>query len=191
MKKIGVLALQGAFIEHIHCLRKLGADAFPVRLPQELEGVHGLVIPGGESTVMAKLMHSYNLTGIIRELVSGGLPVFGTCAGMILLSKSASQLNSGMIGAIDIEITRNAFGRQIDSFETDIPIPSFGERPFHAVFIRAPLITKTGPGVEILARLEEGRGVAARQGKVLVCAFHPELTDDIRFHQYFLEIIAG
>ena len=191
MKKIGVLALQGAFIEHIRCLRKLGVDAFPVRLPQELEGLHGLVIPGGESTVMAKLMQSYNMTGIIRELVSGGLPVFGTCAGMIFLSKSASQLNSGMIGAIDIEVTRNAFGRQIDSFETDITIPPLGEMPFHAVFIRAPLITKTGPGVEILARLEEGIGVAARQGKVLVCAFHPELTDDIRFHRYFLEIIAG
>jgi 5'-phosphate synthase pdxT subunit len=191
MKKIGVLALQGAFIEHISCLRKLGADAFPVRLPHELEGIHGLIIPGGESTVIAKLMQSYNLTGIIRELVSGGLPVFGTCAGMILLSRKASQLNSGVIGAIDIEVTRNAFGRQIDSFETDIPIPSLGEKLFHAVFIRAPLITKTRPGVEILARLEDSIGVAARQRNVLVCAFHPELTDDIRFHQYFLESVAG
>ena len=191
MKKIGVLALQGAFVEHIQFLRKLDVDALSVRLPQELEGLDGLVIPGGESTAIAKLMQSYNLTKTIQELVSCGLPVFGTCAGMILLSKSASQLNSERIGAIDIEVTRNAFGRQIDSFETDIPIPSLGERAFHAVFIRAPLITKTGPGVEILARLEDGVSVAARQGKVVVCAFHPELTDDVRFHRYFLEILAG
>jgi len=191
MKKIGVLALQGAFVEHIQFLRKLDVEALPVRLPQELEGLDGLVIPGGESTAIAKLMQSYNLTKTIQELVSCGLPVFGTCAGMILLSKSASQLNSERIGAIDIEVTRNAFGRQIDSFETDIPIPSLGKRAFHAVFIRAPLITKTGPGVEILARLEDGVSVAARQGKVVVCAFHPELTDDVRFHRYFLEILAG
>lgn len=191
MKKIGVLALQGAFVEHIQFLRKLDVDALSVRLPQELEGLDGLVIPGGESTAIAKLMQSYNLTKTIQELVSCGLPVFGTCAGMILLSKRASQLNSERIGAINIEVTRNAFGRQIDSFETDIPIPSLGERAFHAVFIRAPLITKTGPGVEILARLEDGVSVAARQGKVVVCAFHPELTDDVRFHRYFLEILAG
>ncbi len=191
MKKIGVLALQGAFVEHIQFLRKLGVDALPVRLPQELEGLNGLVIPGGESTAIAKLMQSYNLTKTIRELVSGGLPVFGTCAGMILLSRSASQLNSGTIGAIDIEVTRNAFGRQINSFETDIHIPAIGERAFHAVFIRAPSIAKTGPRVEILARLEDGVSVAARQGKVVVCAFHPELSDDLRLHRYFLETLAG
>jgi 5'-phosphate synthase pdxT subunit len=191
MKKIGVLALQGAFVEHIQFLRKLGVDALPVRLPQELEGLNGLVIPGGESTAIAKLMQIYNLTKTIQELVSGGLPVFGTCAGMILLSKSASQLNSGKIGAIDIEVTRNAFGRQINSFETDIHIPAIGERAFHAVFIRAPLIAEAGPRVEILARLEDGVGVAARQGKVVVCAFHPELSDDLRLHRYFLETLAG
>ena len=191
MKKIGVLALQGAFVEHIQFLRKLGVDALPVRSSQELEGLNGLVIPGGESTTIAKLMQIYNLTKTIQELVSGGLPVFGTCAGMILLSRSAPQLNSGKIGAIDIEVTRNAFGRQIDSFETDIHIPAIGERAFHAVFIRAPLIAEAGPRVEILARLEDGVGVAARQGKVVVCAFHPELSDDLRLHRYFLETLAG
>ena len=191
MKRIGVLALQGAFIEHISMLRKLGVEAFPVRLRQQLQDLDGLVIPGGESTTIAKLMRSCDLTQAIQELISHGLPVLGTCAGMILLSKSATSMNSETIGAINIEVRRNAFGRQIDSFETDLSIPALGEEPFRAIFIRAPIITRVGPEVEVLARLEDGTSVAARQGKVLVCAFHPELTDDTRFHRYFLEVVAG
>ena len=191
MKSIGVLALQGAFIEHIQVLRKLNVDAFPVRLPQELQGIDGLIIPGGESTAITKLMQSYNLAEAVRGLVLDGLPVFGTCAGMILLAKSATQMNSETIGAINIEVKRNAFGRQIDSFETDLFIPALGEEPFHAIFIRAPIITKAGLEVKILAELEDNKSVAAIQGKVLVCAFHPELTDDLRFHRYFLESVAG
>jgi 5'-phosphate synthase pdxT subunit len=182
VKRIGVLALQGAFVEHISMLDKLGVEAFPIRLPQDLKGIDGLIIPGGESTAIAKLMQSYNLTEAIRELALDGLPVFGTCAGMILLAKNA-------IGAINIEVERNAFGRQIDSFETNLFIPILGEKPFHAIFIRAPVITKVGPEVEILAQLEDSTGVAAMQGNILVCAFHPELTDDPRFHRYFLEIM--
>ena len=191
MKRIGVLALQGDFIEHISMLQKLDVEAFPIRLRQQLQNLDGLVIPGGESTAIARLMHLYNLTDSIQELISDGLPVLGTCAGMILLSKNGTQLNSETIGAIDIEIRRNAFGRQINSFETDLSIPAIGKESFRAIFIRAPVITRVGPEVEILARLEDGISVAARQGKVLVCAFHPELTDDTRFHRYFLEVVAG
>jgi 5'-phosphate synthase pdxT subunit len=191
VKRLGVLALQGAFIEHIQVLRKLHVDAFPVRLPQELQGIDGLIIPGGESTAITKLMQSYNLAEAVRGLVLDGLPVFGTCAGMILLAKSATQMNSETIGAINIEVKRNAFGRQIDSFETDLFIPALGEEPFHAIFIRAPIITKAGPEVKVLDELEDNKSVAAIQGKVLVCAFHPELTDDLRFHRYFLESVAG
>ncbi len=191
MKRIGVLALQGDFIEHISMLQKLDVEAFPIRLRQQLQNLDGLVIPGGESTAIARLMHLYNLTDSIQELISDGLPVLGTCAGMILLSKNGTQLNSETIGAIDIEIRRNAFGRQINSFETDLSIPAIGKESFRAIFIRAPVITRVGPEVEILARLEDGTSVAARQGKVLVCAFHPELTDDTRFHRYFLEVVAG
>ena len=191
MKRIGVLALRGAFIEHISMLKKLDVEAFPIRLRQQLQNLDGLVIPGGESTAIARLMHLYNLTDSIQELILDGLPVLGTCAGMILLSRNGTQLNSETIGAIDIEVRRNAFGRQINSFETNLCIPAIGEEPFHAIFIRAPIITRVGPGVEILARLEDGTSVAARQGKVLVCAFHPELTDDTRFHRYFLEVVVG
>jgi 5'-phosphate synthase pdxT subunit len=139
---------------------------------------------------MAKLMQTYNLTEAIQGLVSDGLSVLGTCAGMILLSKNAAQMNLENMGAIDIEVRRNAFGRQIDSFEADLSMPVLGEEPFHAIFIRAPIITNVGPGVQILARLEDGTDVAARQGEVLVCAFHPELTDDMRFHRYFMEAVV-
>ena len=191
MKKIGVLALQGDFIEHISMFRKLDAEAFPIRLPQQLQDLDGLVIPGGESTTIAKLMQIYNLTEAIRDLISDGLPVLGTCAGMILLSKSTNPMNSETIGAVNIDVRRNAFGRQINSFETDISIPVLAEEPFRAIFIRAPIITRVGPEVEILAQIEDGKSVAAKQGKRLVCAFHPELTSDTRFHRYFLEVVAG
>lgn len=189
--KIGVLALQGAFREHIAMLQQLGVEALPVRLSSELQGLDGLIIPGGESTTIGRLMVNHNLREALQSLARGGFPLWGTCAGMILLAKKAWGLDLETVGAIDIEVKRNAFGRQVDSFETDLMIPSLGTAPFPAIFIRAPLIEKVGAGVEILATLPEGTCVAARQGKVVVSAFHPELTEDLRFHSYFLRMAAG
>lgn len=190
MTRIGVLALQGAFVEHIALLRQLEAEALPVRLPQELEGLDGLIIPGGESTTIAKLMFGYNLVDRLRSLIAEGFPVMGTCAGMIILARKISDTVLEPLGVMDIEVRRNAFGRQVDSFETDILISPLGEVPFHAVFIRAPLIENASPDVEILARLPDGIAVAARQGKLLASAFHPELTEDLRFHKYFLKLVS-
>ncbi len=190
-KRIGVLALQGAFIEHIACFQKLGAEALAIRLPRGFRGLDGLVIPGGESTTISQLTLSYGLMEVLRDLARHGFPVFGTCAGMILLAKSASDSTVETIGAMDIEVSRNAFGRQIDSFETLLSVPALGEVPFPAVFIRAPIIVGAGPGVEILASLPDGTPVAARQGNLLVSAFHPELTSDLRFHAYFLNIVSA
>ncbi|MDP2931732.1 MAG: pyridoxal 5'-phosphate synthase glutaminase subunit PdxT [Chloroflexota bacterium] len=189
--KIGVLAAQGAFAEHIAALLKLGVEVVPVRLPEELKGLDGLIIPGGESTSIAKLMTDYNLTAELRDLVKSGLPVFGTCAGMILLAKKVENSFPEPLGVMDITVRRNAFGRQRESFEADLSIPALGKKPFHAVFIRAPVIEHVNNGVETLARLDDGRVVAVREGKLLASAFHPELTDDLRFHRYFLDIIAG
>ncbi|MBN2240909.1 MAG: pyridoxal 5'-phosphate synthase glutaminase subunit PdxT [Dehalococcoidales bacterium] len=189
--KTGVLASQGAFIEHISTLEKLGVEAIPVRLPRQLAGLDGLIIPGGESTTISKLMNDYDLFDTIKELAGDGLPIFGTCAGMILMAKEIPDHTVEPLGLVDITVRRNAFGRQTESFETDLEMPVLGEKPFHAVFIRAPLIEKINGTVEVLARLENGTAVAARQGQFLVSAFHPELTDDLRFHQYFLDIISG
>ena len=189
--RIGVLAAQGAFIEHITILQKLDIEAWPVRLPQQLAGLDGLIIPGGESTSISKLMASYQLTDHVRQLVEDGLPVLGTCAGMILLVKRISGSNVSSLEVMDITVRRNAFGRQRESFETELSIPVLGEQPFPGVFIRAPLIEQVGEQVKILSWLTDGSGVAARQGKLLVAAFHPELTNDLRFHQYFLDIITG
>ncbi|MFQ5987672.1 MAG: pyridoxal 5'-phosphate synthase glutaminase subunit PdxT [Dehalococcoidia bacterium] len=188
-KKIGVLAQQGAFSEHIALLRRLDAEAFPVRLAKELEGLDGLVIPGGESSTIGKLMKEYDLTEPVRGLAKEGFPILGTCAGMILLAKRVSGLNLEPLGAMDIEVRRNAFGRQVDSFETDLEIPVIGGPPFRGVFIRAPFIERAGDGVEVLARLPNGMGVAARQGNMVALAFHPELTNDLRLHAYFLSIV--
>jgi 5'-phosphate synthase pdxT subunit len=190
--KIGVLALQGAFAEHIAVLKKLKVEAIPVRLPQQLEGLDGLIIPGGESTTITKLMVHYKLKHKIIELAKNNFPIFGTCAGMIVLARELSS--SGGVepaGVMDIKVNRNAFGRQVDSFETEISIPVLGEKPLTGVFIRAPLIESVGKETEVLARLDDGTIVAARQGKLLVCSFHPELTDDTRFHHYFLDIVSG
>ncbi len=189
--RIGVLASQGAFIEHIAILRQLEVEALPVRLPRELIGLDGLIIPGGESTSIGKLMLTYHLTNEVRNLANNGLPIFGTCAGMILLSNGISDPDVEPIGVMDITVERNAFGRQKESFETELSIPVLGRKPFPAVFIRAPVIKQANSKVEILARLADGVGVAARQGKLLVSAFHPELTSDLRFHQYFLDIVSG
>lgn len=191
MPKVGVLALQGAFIEHMHVFQRLGAEAFPVRLPQELTGLDGLVIPGGESTTITKLMASYNFLPNLRRLAALGVPILGTCAGMIVMAKEVDRLDQQTIACMDIRVKRNAFGRQVDSFEADLSVPVLGEPPFHAVFIRAPYIEKAGPGVDILARLEDGTIVAAQQGSFIALSFHPELTQDTRFHQLFLSLVDG
>jgi len=189
--KIGVLAVQGAFAEHIQVLRQLGVEAVPVRLPRELKGLDGLVIPGGESTSIGKLMRDYKLAGEIKGLADNGLPIMGTCAGMILLARESTDSYLEPLKLIDITVVRNAFGRQRESFETELEIPVLGDKPFPGVFIRAPLIESVNGEAEVLARLADGTIVAARQGKLLVAAFHPELTNDLRFHKYFLDIVAG
>ncbi|MCJ7521153.1 MAG: pyridoxal 5'-phosphate synthase glutaminase subunit PdxT [Dehalococcoidia bacterium] len=190
MTKIGVLALQGGFTEHIVALRRLGVEASPIRLPAELKGIDGLVIPGGESTTVSKLMRDYCLADDLNRLIAGGLPVLGTCAGMILLAKEVSGLDGQLLGAMDIKLRRNGFGRQVDSFEADLVIPALGQSPFRAVFIRAPVIERVGEGVEILACLPDGTVVAAREKNMVAAAFHPELTTDLRFHEYFLTLIG-
>jgi 5'-phosphate synthase pdxT subunit len=190
--KIGVLAAQGAFAEHISMLHRLGVEAVPVRLPRQLEGLDGLVIPGGESTSIGRLMQDYHLADEIKGLVRHGLPVFGTCAGLILLGSSIHPDGKvDPLGLMNIKIRRNAFGRQVDSFEAELLIPVLGEKPFPGVFIRAPAIEQANSGVAIIARLADGTGVAARQSRLLACAFHPELTEDTRLHRYFLDIVTG
>lgn len=192
MVKIGVLALQGDFQEHVAVLRRLGADAVEVRLPYELEGLDGLIIPGGESTTLGKLAADYGLIEPLRAF-GRARPTWGTCAGMIFMAKDVGRAQP-TLGLMDIAVDRNAFGRQVHSFEVDLDIPALARnevraRPFRAVFIRAPAIRNVGPGVEVLAWLEDGTPVAARQGHLLATAFHPELTGDDRFHRYFLEFI--
>ncbi len=189
--KIGVLAAQGAFAEHIRTLHRLGVDAVPVRLPGELAGLDGLIIPGGESTAISRLMCDYELKGRIAELAGNGLPIFGTCAGMILLAEKSPGACPEPLGVMSIKVKRNAFGRQRESFEAELSIPALGEKPFPGIFIRAPAIEHVNGKTKILAKLADGTIVAARQGKLLASAFHPELTDDLRFHQYFLDIVAG
>ncbi|MBI4284650.1 MAG: pyridoxal 5'-phosphate synthase glutaminase subunit PdxT [Chloroflexi bacterium] len=191
--KIGVLALQGAFIEHVAVLRRLNIEAREIRLPAELAEMDGLIIPGGESTTMLNLMQSYSFVPALQEQIRSGFPVLGTCAGMICLAKRVSSLTNDMktLAAMDMEVSRNAFGRQVDSFEAELAVPALGEPPFKAVFIRAPLIKEVGPGVDVLTRLPDGTPVAARQGNLLATAFHPELTGDLRFHEYFVKIVAA
>jgi len=189
--KIGVLAAQGAFIEHIEKLRQLGVEAVPVRLPEELEGLDGLIIPGGESTSIGRLMRDYRLTQAIRGRVKKGMPVFGTCAGMILLARKSSDAYFESLGLMNITVRRNAFGRQRESFETELDVPVLGSKAFPGVFIRAPLIERINGTAAVLVRLADGTIVAVRDGKMLALAFHPELTDDLRFHQYFLDIVSG
>jgi 5'-phosphate synthase pdxT subunit len=188
---IGVLALQGAFIEHVQMLRGLGAQARDVRLPSDLEGLDGLIIPGGESTTIGKLLVAYDLVEPLRALVDSGFPIYGTCAGTILLAKDIGGLDQPLLATMDLVVKRNAFGRQLQSFETDVQITGLGDAPFRAVFIRAPAITSAGPDVEVLASLSDGTIVAARQDSLLVTCFHPELTNDDRFHRAFLEQVAA
>ena len=189
--KIGILALQGAFIEHSHILKKIGQEAIEVRLPGELSALDGLIIPGGESTTILKLMNTFKLYEPLKKAILQGFPVWGTCAGMICLAKNVtnSQISTlPPLGEMDIRVKRTAFGRQVDSYECDLNVGFLGNKSYHAVFIRAPLIEEVGEGVEVLAKLADGTIVAARQGNLLVTSFHPELTDDYRFHEYFVKM---
>lgn len=186
---IGVLALQGAFAAHLDLLSSLDVVGRPVRLPSDLEGLDGLILPGGESTTMSNLLRSYDLLGPVNEFISAGHPVFGTCAGMILLSDRILDGRADQIAlkSIDIVVRRNGYGRQVDSFETDIDVDGF-DSAFHAVFIRAPRIEEVGPDVDVLAR-HEGVPVLVRQGTVMAASFHPELTNDDRIHRLFADMV--
>jgi pyridoxal 5''-phosphate synthase, glutaminase subunit Pdx2 len=186
--KIGVLAIQGDFAEHILMLKRLGVETAEVRLPAQLNGLDALIIPGGESTTIGKLAEDF---GLIEPLRTFGKThaIWGTCAGAIFLSKDAVR-SQPLLGIMDIRVVRNAFGRQVDSFEADFDLPELGEGgPYHAIFIRAPIIESVEDGVKIIASLPDGRIIAARQGKLLATSFHPELTQDTRFHQYFLSLV--
>ena len=185
---VGVLALQGDFREHLAVLTALGADAVAVRRPEELERVSGLIIPGGESTVMDKLSRLFGLAEPLKAAIASGLPVYGTCAGLIMLADRVHDSIDGQqtLGGLDVTVRRNAFGNQLDSFETDLDIPALGEPAVHAVFIRAPVVESVGDGVTTLASLDDGRIVAVEQGNLLGTSFHPEITGDYRFHDYFL-----
>lgn len=189
MTTIGVLALQGAFIEHEKALRQLGVETRQVRLPQHLDGLDGLIIPGGESTTIGKLATTYSLMEPLRSYAKDK-PTWGTCAGMIFLAKELGHNQQPILGLMDITVDRNAFGRQINSFEADLDIPVIGDEPFHAVFIRAPVVTSAGEDVHVLSALDDGRIVAAQQGHLMATAFHPELTNDLRLHRYFLNMVA-
>ena len=189
--RIGVLAVQGAFAEHIAVLRKLKAEALPVRLPSELVSLDGLIIPGGESTTISQLMRDYDLSDKIKKLAESGLPILGTCAGLIILARTLSDASVPTLGLMDITVRRNAFGRQRESFEAELNIPALGEKPFPGVFIRAPIIEQANGNASVLTRLDDGTIVAAQQEKLVATAFHPELTNDLRFHRYFLDIVAN
>jgi len=189
--KIGVLRVQGAFAEHEAVLRGIGAEVVPVRLPEHLDGLAGLVLPGGESTAMRKLIDRWGLRGPIFELARSGAPVLGTCAGMILLAADILDGDEPVFPLLDISVKRNAFGRQLDSFEADLDVPVLGDTPVHAVFIRAPLVERTGDEVDVLARLEDGSVVAVRQRNVIATAFHPELSGEVRFHRLLTTMAAA
>ncbi|HAG07218.1 MAG TPA: pyridoxal 5'-phosphate synthase glutaminase subunit PdxT [Peptococcaceae bacterium] len=183
--RVGVLAAQGAFREHIIALRACGVDASEVRKAEQLDGIDALVLPGGESTAIARLLQDFGMFDKVRALGEAGLPIFGTCAGMVLLAKEIERSGQPRLGLMDITVRRNAFGRQVESFEADLDIPVLGKEPLRGVFIRAPYVTSAGPGVRVLATLDD-KIVLVEQGKFLAAAFHPELTDDLRLHQYFL-----
>lgn len=185
MKRVGVLALQGDVAEHLAALAACGAEGRPARRPEDLAGLDALVLPGGESTTIGMLATEYGLVEPIRAFVASGRPVWGSCAGLILLARDAGRPQP-LIGGLDIRADRNAFGRQVDSFEADLAVPVLGEAPFRGVFIRAPAVAAVGPGVEVLARLGDGTIVAVRQGMLFGTAFHAELAGDLRWHRYFL-----
>jgi pyridoxal 5'-phosphate synthase pdxT subunit len=181
--KIGVLALQGAFREHLRTLAAIGVEGVPVRLPRDLDDVAGLILPGGESTTIRQLIERWGLRQPILDLASSGAPLFGTCAGMIVLAREIAGGEPPILPLLDVTVERNAFGRQLDSFETELAVPVLGDQPVHGVFIRAPVIERTGPDVDILARLDDGRIVAVRERNIVATAFHPELAGETRFHR--------
>ena len=193
MTRIGILAFQGDFREHARAVERLGAESRLVRLPRDLEGVDALILPGGESTVMGKLMMAYDVVEPLRKLLAQGMPAWGTCAGMILLSRETDNALAGqpLLASINMRTRRNAFGAQRESFETMLAIPAIGPEPYHMVFIRGPVVEEVGEGVEVLARIDapEPNIVAVRQNRLLATAFHPEVTGDLRFHEYFLGMV--
>ena len=187
---IGVLTLQGDFALHVSHLERCGARVVTVRYPQDIPALTGLVIPGGESTTIGKLMDRHGLLPVLRRSIAEGLPVYGTCAGAILLAARIAESDQHRIGVMDITVSRNAYGRQVDSFEADLAVPTLGTRHLRGVFIRAPIVKQVGPDVEVLCRFE-GQPVLMRQGNLLAGTFHPELTDDLRLHDYFVAIAAS
>jgi 5'-phosphate synthase pdxT subunit len=187
---IGVLALQGAFIEHIKSLSCLGVNAILVKLPRDLVSIEALIIPGGESTTISKLLADYSLLEPLKKRINDGMPVMGTCAGTILLARDVVDSDLHTLQVMDIGVRRNAYGRQKESFEADLIIPSLGEEPFKGIFIRAPIIEYVESGIEILCSVNN-QAVAVKQGKIIACNFHPELTDDLRVHRYFIEQIGN
>ena len=186
---VGVLALQGAFREHVAAVTRLGATAREVRQLKDIDGIDALIIPGGESTTMGKLLNEWNMLEPLRQRILDGMPVYGSCAGLILLCREIEDSDQPRLGVLDATVRRNAFGRQVDSFETDLSIPEIGADPIPAVFIRAPVITGVGAGVTVLAEVK-GQAVAVRQNNILATSFHPELTPDTRMHSYFLSFCS-
>ena len=189
MPRIGILAIQGDVLEHSRALARLGLDAREIRLPDQLDEVDGIIIPGGESTTIVQLIDIYGFREKLRDKVESGFPVYGTCAGMIVIAKELTDHRPDPLGLMNIQVSRNAFGRQIDSFETDLEIDGVEGGAFTCVFIRAPVVNAVGEGVEVIARLPDGRPVAVREGRMLATSFHPELTQDNRVHRYFVEIV--
>lgn len=188
--RIGVLAVQGAFAEHLSTLGAIGVEGVAVRVPADLEGLSGLILPGGESTAQRRLVDRWGLREPILDLARSGAPLYGTCAGMILLSREILDGDEPVFPLLDVGIRRNAFGRQLDSFETELDVPMLGNQPVHAVFIRAPAVERMGPDVDVLARLDDGRVVAVRQRNVIATAFHPELAGETRFHRLVATMAA-
>jgi 5'-phosphate synthase pdxT subunit len=188
--RIGVLALQGAVREHVAAIRDVGGEPVEVRLPRDLVDVDALILPGGESTTMRRLIDAYGLREPIAALARRGAPMLGTCAGMILLSERIADGEEPVFRLLDLEVRRNGYGRQLDSFEADLDVPALGDEPLHGIFIRAPMVTDVGPRAEVLARDPDGHPVAVRQGRVLATAFHPELTGDRRLHRLLAELVA-
>ena len=187
---VGVLAVQGDFIEHIAILGRLGVAGREVRLPEQLDGLDGLIIPGGESTTLSRLMSLYSLREPVAQMARENKAVWGTCAGMIMMAHEITEEDPVPLQLMDIGVQRNAFGRQVDSFEQDLVIADFDSAPFHAIFIRAPVIIRVGDDLKVLARLPDGRPVAVCQGSMMATSFHPELTGDLRFHRYFLDLAS-
>ena len=189
--RIGVLAVQGDFLEHRQALSRLGIDAPEIRLPHQLDEIDGLIIPGGESTTIVQLIDIYGFRDSLRRKAQAGLAIWGTCAGMIVIANRLTDRRPEPLRLMDIEVSRNAFGRQVDSFEADIQFEDIEGAPFHCVFIRAPVVKRVGESVKVLAALDDGRPVAVRQGRMLATAFHPELTGDSRIHELFARMVEG